>query len=93
MKVVFSEEANKKNLENIYYLIENWDNRTLRRYINKLSEIINYLEKGILHAQFDEKLGLFKVLIVKQIYLFYEIKPDCILIVTTWNNYKKPFWL
>ena len=92
-KVLFSTEAKLKNLENINYLLNNFNYQVLTSYLLKLEKIINLLEKEILEGNFDNELGLHKILITKQIYLFYEVHNNTILIVTIWNNYKKPYWL
>lgn len=93
MKIVFTTEAKILNRKNINYLIDEWNTEVVENYLFKLNQIITFLEKGIITGQFDENLGLYKILIVKQIYLFYEILNNEISITTIWNNYKNPYWL
>lgn len=93
MKIVFTTEAKILNRKNINYLIDEWNTEVVENYLFKLNQIITFLEKDIITGQFDENLGLYKILIVKQIYLFYEILNNEISITTIWNNYKNPYWL
>lgn len=93
MKVIWTEKAIKENQKNIDYLILNWEEKVLINYIKELDSIIGLISNNPDLGQWDNEIGSSKILVVKQIYLFYEIRDNQIVIRSFWNNYKKPFWL
>lgn len=93
MKIFWTDEAITENQKNIDYLIENWDTIVLEKYLIELEKTTNFLKKDILTGMFDNDLGLYKILVVEQIYLFYEVHEDNLYIVSIWNNHRFPFWL
>ncbi len=93
MKVIWTEKAMKENQKNIDYLILNWEEKVLINYIKELDSIIGLISNNPNLGQWDKEIGSSKILVVKQIYLFYEIRDNQIVIRSFWNNYKKPFWL
>ena len=93
MKVIWTKEAKEENRKNIVYLRSNWTKREIRNYRKKLRTVIEILERHPEAGRYDEDLGLRKFLVVKQIYLFYEIKNNQIVLTSLWNNYQNPYWL
>ena len=92
MLIIWSNTANSDNLQNIGYLFENWNLKVVLNYEQKVIEIENLLLSNPKLGSFDENLGLYKILIIPQIYLFYNLNGDEIQIIRIWNNYKKPYW-
>ncbi len=64
----------------------------MTNFILELEETVDKLKTYPELGGFDEQIGCQKILVVKQIYLFYEIKKGDLHILDVWNNYKKPFW-
>jgi len=93
MKIIWTEKAILENQKNIDYLIESWDQKVLINYLNKLDKLINLLSTNPNLGQYDKEIESNKILVVKQIYIFYEMRDNQIVIRSFWNNYKKPFWL
>ncbi|MGB0880117.1 MAG: type II toxin-antitoxin system RelE/ParE family toxin [Polaribacter sp.] len=93
MKIIWTEKAVIENEKNIDYLIMNWEQKVLINYLNKLDSLINLLATNPNLGQYDKEIGSRKILVVKQIYMFYEMRDHKIIIRSFWNNYKKPFWL
>ena len=93
MKIIWTEKAVIENQKNIYYLIENWDQNVLISYLNKLDSLIDLLSTNPNLGQWDKEIASNKILVVKQIYMFYEMRDQKIIIRSFWNNYKKPYWL
>lgn len=93
MKIVWTEKAILENENNIEYLIIHWEQKVLVNYLNKLDAVISLLSANPNLGQYDKKINSHKILVVKQIYMFYEMKDNQIVIRSFWNNYQKPFWL
>ncbi len=92
MEIIWTTSAYIDNLENIEYLLGEWYLSVALKYEEKVIEAEELLLKGPQLGQFDKELGLNKLLVVKQIYMMYEVRGDKIYIVRMWNNYKKPYW-
>ena len=93
MKIIWIKKAVKENQNNIDYLIENWEKKVLINYISAVERVIGYLKTNPSLGQYDELINCHKILIVKQIYMFYDIIDGDLYILSFWNNHKKPFWL
>lgn len=92
MEIIWTSSAYIDNLENIEYLLREWSLSVTLQYEEKVIETENQLLENPRLGQFDKELGLNKLLVVKQIYMIYEVRGDKIYIVRMWNNYKKPYW-
>ena len=92
MKIIWSNYARLNNLKNLDYLFNKWNLEVVLNYEEKLINVENNLINNPYLGQFDEKLNLYKILVVPQIYLFYELDQDQIKIINIWNNHKKPYW-
>lgn len=91
MEIIWTTSAYIDNLENIEYLLREWYLSVALKYEEKVIEAEDLLLKDPQLGQFDKELGLNKLLVVKQIYMMYEVRGDKIYIVRMWNNYKKPY--
>ncbi|PQJ78337.1 type II toxin-antitoxin system RelE/ParE family toxin [Polaribacter porphyrae] len=81
MKIVWTEKAVIENQKNVDYLTENWEQKVLSsNYLNKLDSLINSLSTNPNLGKYDKQIGSHKILVVKQIYLFYEIRDNQIII-------------
>lgn len=92
MKIVWSESANIDNLENINYLFKEWYLSVVLKYEKELNKTLKLLKLNPKLGAFDKELDLYKILIVPQIYLLYEIVSNEIHIIRIWNNFKRPYW-
>jgi len=95
MKIIWTHKADKENRSNINYLIENWEKKVLVKYLERLKYNISLIKDNPLIGKYDELIGYHKILITKQIHLFYRIdsKANTLYIVSLWNNHKKLYWL
>src|SRR5690606_38909873 len=91
--IVWSSKAIADNLENISYLLNKWFLEVVLDYEKKIIETEDVLTSNPYAGEIVGDLSLRRILVVKQIYLMYEIVGDKILVVRIWNNYKKPYWL
>ena len=94
MIVRLTERATIQNNQNVRYLLNDWSIKVATNYLDKFDVMINTLESGQILGRFNEDVGMYKYVLVKQISVFYIIKnKEEIEIRMVWNNYKKPFWL
>ncbi len=93
MEIIWSDRAYFSYDNNIHYLLNEWSVEVAKGFIEKTEEAEKLLLENPHLGRFDEDLMLYKLLVVKQIYLFYEIHGKHIVIIDFWNNYKKPYWL
>ncbi len=92
--VIITTTAKKSFQQNVIYIKENWTNKEVKHFILKTESIINLLKKSPKTFQKREhSSSVRKVLVVKQITLFYRIKNKSVEILLFWNNYKNPDYL
>lgn len=89
-KIKYHKLGNSTFLDNLDYLEQNWSKKVIRSYLDRIDKIIALIE--INPEIFPKWRGssIRKVVIVKQITMFYEIKEDTINILLFWNNYQNP---
>lgn len=91
--VVWTYEAIATFEANIEYLEKKWSRKEIVRFIQKSEVAINLIEKNpLLFPASKRRLQIRKVLIVKQITLYYQIdsNKNCIYLLTFWNNFQNP---
>jgi plasmid stabilization system protein ParE len=93
MEIVWTDRAYFSYDSNIAYLYGEWSLEVALNFINKTEEAEKLLLENPNLGRFDDELKLYKLLIVKQIYLFYEIHNNNLVFMDFWNNYKNPYWL
>ena len=93
MNIIWTKKAIKENQNNIDYLIENWEKKVLINYLGAVERTIGYLTNNPNLGQYDKLINAHKILVVKQIYMFYDLVDGDLYILSFWNNYQKPFWL
>jgi hypothetical protein len=90
-KIVHSSLAEKTFLQNIKYLEEDWTIKELKNFIIKTSEIVDLLKMDPhIFPKWEFDPSIRKVILLKQITLFYTINVDIVEIHLFWNNYKNP---
>ncbi|MEO9815194.1 MAG: type II toxin-antitoxin system RelE/ParE family toxin [Flavobacteriaceae bacterium] len=92
MQIIWTKSAVQDNLENIDYLIKEWYYSVALKYEQKVITTEELIRKSPFLGRYDDDLGLYKILVVEQIYMFYEVRGDAIYIVRMWNNFQKPYW-
>ena len=88
--ITWSENARIDYWQNIDYLQSEWSEREVERFLNKVDEILNQLERGDIIFQSTGKRFVYQIVVVKQITLYYEHKDDKINLLRFWNNYQDP---
>ncbi len=92
-EIIISNSAKKENEQNLDYVFNKFGQKSALNYLDKYDEIISLLENGFYCGIFDENLDLYKILVVKQIYILYQNLDDkTVIIVSVWNNKRFPYW-
>lgn len=85
-------EAKETFKENIIFLDDKFTDKEVDNFVTKTYEVINHLLSGFLTGQKDKSRDAYKFLIVSQIYLFYKIEGNRLILLTFWNNHKRPLF-
>jgi len=90
-KIKYHKLGNSTFLDNLDYLEQNWSKRLISSYLDRIDKIIALIEiNPEVFPKWKDNLIIRKVVIVKQITMFYEIKKETINILLFWNNYQNP---
>lgn len=92
MEVIWTEKAEINNRQKLMYLLENFGRKSVQKFISKTRETIRVIETNPKAGSWEEEFGFYKILIVKQVYLFYRIEGNTIFLLNFWNNKQKPYW-
>lgn len=90
MKEIWTTEAKNTFKENIAYLKNKWTIHEINSFIEKTLQAIDLIKTNPAIGSYDEIWNAYKFLITPQIYLFYEIDNQYLILITFWNNYQKP---
>lgn len=90
-KILWTKEAND-NLDSILkYLEENWTEKEIRKFAQKLNTRINIIKQNPKAFPFlISKIELRKSVLTRQTTIYYKVKKDSIVIVALFDNRKKP---
>ncbi len=91
MKIIWSNEAIKDDAENIEFVLTRWPITVVYEYQGKLVQTQNAILANPKIGQYVKKFGVYKMLVIPQIYMVYEIIGEEIHILRIWNNHQKPY--
>ena len=74
--------------KNIEYLEEHWSPNEVISFINEVEYHIKLLQNNNVHFIKTNYKSVYKIVIVKQISLFYRINNQKIELLRFWNNYQ-----
>ena len=90
-KIIHSPLAEKLYLQNISYLEESWTIKEIKRFIKKTSDVVDILKiDPFIFNKWEYDRNIRKVVLMKQITLFYEIENHNVYLLLFWNNYQGP---
>jgi len=92
MKIIWTNNAELKYYENINYLLKFWNIEVTSNFMSEVNNTIDNLKRSPNLGAFDNLINSNKILITKQIYLFYEITNNEVVLLDFWNNKKKTYW-
>ncbi|MGG7037018.1 MAG: type II toxin-antitoxin system RelE/ParE family toxin [Flavobacterium sp.] len=88
MEIIWSPQAKKDFWNNIDYLEAEWTFDVVVNFIKKVDATVLLLEKDkTLFIKTNYK-NVYKVVVTKQISLYYRKKNDSIQLLRFWNNYQ-----
>jgi hypothetical protein len=90
-KISASPLATASYKQNIAFLEKNWSEKEVTHFITKVSEVIAILKMSPQTFQkWDRNRGIYKIEIVKQITLYYQINTENIELLVFFNNLQDP---
>jgi hypothetical protein len=90
-RIVYSSIAEKTFLQNIAYLEKEWTIKEVRNFLQKTQDILDILKSDPhIFSKWERNTSVFKVIVVKQITMFYAVEGQTISILLFWNNYQDP---
>ncbi len=88
-KIVWNNKARLDFYENIDYLLENWSEKEAQNFIDEVAQVEYILSQGNVDFQKTDFVGVKRLVLRKQITLFYKISNEHqIEFLRFWNNYK-----
>ena len=88
MNVIWSPQAQKDYWQNIDYLEAEWTFQDVINFINKVNKILELLIKNNIEFIATNYKSVNKVVITKQITLYYKINSETIELLRFWNTYQ-----
>lgn len=88
MKVEWTLLARDDYWKNIEYLENNWSEKEVLNFINEVDYSINLLAKGNVIFTQSDYINVYKMVVIKQITIYYSIKNKTIYLLRFWNNYQ-----
>ena len=88
-KIVNSPLANKTLFNEATYVVNNFGLKAANDFLKKVEELINLLQKDPYVFQ-NYKNDIYKVVVVKQITMYYAIEMNVIEILLFWNTNQNP---
>lgn len=91
MEIFWHRKAYTSLDKNIDYLKKEWAQNEVAQFLDKVEAAIQLVSKNNEVGMIYEEIPtLRKVLITKEIYMFYEVDKHRLYIVLFWNNYQNP---
>lgn len=90
MNIIWTEQAELTYLNNIEYLLENWEDSVVTNFIHETERVLSLLATQPNIGRYDPFYKCYRFLVVEQVSIFYMIDPDCIVLKTFWDNRQKP---
>ncbi|MFV8358412.1 type II toxin-antitoxin system RelE/ParE family toxin [Flavobacterium sp. XS1P32] len=88
MIIIWSPQAKKDYWQNIEYLEAEWSFQVVVNFINKVDDTIALLHKKNIEFISTNYKNVNKVVITKQITLYYKINSNTIELLRFWNTYQ-----
>ena len=86
MEVYLSLRAEKKLQKLIYYLLENWNDKVVSNFLEKLDKKFMQISNFPKSCPFSSKRNIYKCIVSKQTSFYYRLKNNEIEIITFFDN-------
>ena len=88
MKIEWTFLAKSDYWQNIAYLEEKWTENDVVNFIKKVDNSISLLKSQTVLFTKSDYNDVYKLVITKQITLFYSLDSETIYLLRFWNNYQ-----
>lgn len=88
MKIEWTLASKNDYWQNIEYLENHWSEKEVLNFINEIDYSINLLTKGNVIFTKSDYPNVYKIVIIKQITIYYSIENETIYLLRFWNNYQ-----
>lgn len=88
MKVKWTQLSKEDYFHNIEYLEIYWSEKEVLNFITEVDFIIDLLSKNNITFVKSDFESVFKVVVLKQITLYYSIIDDTVYLMRFWNNHQ-----
>ena len=88
MKIDWTLASKNDYWQNIEYLENHWSEKEVLNFINEIDYSINLLTKGNVIFTKSDYPNVYKMVIIKQITIYYSIENETIYLLRFWNNYQ-----
>ncbi|SDH18987.1 Plasmid stabilization system protein ParE [Dyadobacter soli] len=91
MPVRWTAEAEKSFTDIIAHLETNWSEKEVRKFIRKTKDVLKQISVfPLMYEASRARPGVRKGFVTKQCTLFYKVKKDHIVLLSFWDNRRKP---
>lgn len=88
MKIEWTLASKNDYWQNIEYLEKHWSEKEALNFINKVDYSLHLLAKENLVFAKSDYMNVYKMVIIKQITIYYSIENETIYLLRFWNNYQ-----
>ena len=88
MKIEWTLASKNDYWQNIEYLENHWSEKEVLNFINEIDYSLNLLAKGNVIFTKPDYPDVYKMVIIKQITIYYSIENETIYLLRFWNNYQ-----
>lgn len=88
MKIEWTLASKNDYWKNIEYLENHWSEKEVLNFINEIEYSLNLLAKENVLFVKSDYCNVYKMVIIKQIILYYSIENQTIYLLRFWNNYQ-----
>lgn len=88
MKIEWTLASKNDYWQNIEYLENHWSEKEVLNFINEIDYSLNLLAKGNVTFTKSDYINVYKMVIIKQITIYYSIENETIYLLRFWNNHQ-----
>ena len=88
MKIEWTFASKNDYWQNIEYLENDWSEKEVFNFINEVDFSLKLLSKENVIYNKSEFPNVYKMILIKQITLYYSIENETIYLLRFWNNYQ-----
>lgn len=88
MKIEWTLNSKNDYWQNIEYLEKHWSEKEALNFINEVDYSLNLLARENVVFTKSDYINVYKMVIIKQVTIYYSIKNKTIYLLRFWNNYQ-----